>query len=237
VSAPSRPGRRRQALFLVLLVGLAWAAAGCSMTTNNGNCDAQGGNNAVSCAAAPASAPSASALAGSSGPASSASLAASPASAGSSAGPPSGPPPALKTYKNVLLEPLCDSGQCNGTQEVANTVFSYTDEAQALDYPQYNEQEAFQGAQTSCRELTIRFSGDDWAQEQGNMTVDYLKFVQQSAATVYAQVDSGQIATVHVSLDGGPLYIDASVANAPGIHNNYVLLDVMGTCSTPDGIR
>jgi hypothetical protein len=137
----------------------------------------------------------------------------------------------------VSLEPLCDDSECNGTQEVGSTVFSYTDEAEALDYPQYYEHQAFQGAQTSCRNLTVRFSGDSWAQDDGHPTVDYLKFVQQSMPPVYAQVGVGKIAIVHVKLEGGPLFIDASVANDPGVHNSYVLLNITGTCSTPNGIR
>lgn len=144
---------------------------------------------------------------------------------------------AVHTYKNVPLKPLCDSDDCSGTQQVGSTVFSYTDGAEAGTYPQYFEHQAFQATPTSCSDLTIRFSGDSWAQEDGHPTVDYLKFVQQNTPTVYATVGVGKIATVHVHLDGGPLYIDSAVANDPGIHNSYVELNVTGTCSTPDGIR
>ena len=140
-------------------------------------------------------------------------------------------------YKNVSLQPLCDDGQCNGTQQVGSTIFTYTDEVEANDYPNYSEYQAFQQAASSCSELTVRLSGDSWAQEDGNPTVDYLKFIQQSTPTVYAQVGVGRIATAQVHLDGGPLYIDASVANDPGVHNSYVLLNITGTCSTPDGTR
>lgn len=144
---------------------------------------------------------------------------------------------AARTYGNVALMPLCDQGDCSGTQQVGNTIFSYTDEAEVGDLPDYYPHQAFQGARTSCKELTVRFSGDNWAQTDGHPTVDYLKFIQQSLPPVYAQVGVGQIATVQVPLDGGPLSIDASIANDPGIHNSYVLLNVTGTCSTPDGIQ
>ena len=114
---------------------------------------------------------------------------------------------------------------------------AHTDEVEANDYPNYSEYQAFQQAASSCSELTVRLSGDSWAQEDGNPTVDYLKFIQQSTPTVYAQVGVGKIATAQVHLDGGPLYIDASVANDPGVHNSYVLMNVTGTCNTPDGTR
>ena len=161
-------------------------------------------------------------------------------SQGSTATPSVSPPKAIvsvspQIYTNVPLQPLCDDDQCNGTQQVGNTIFTYTDEAEANDYPDYLEWQAFQQAPTSCSELTVRFSGDSWAQDDGNPTVDYLKFVQQSTPTVYARAAVGQIVTVHVHLDGGPLYIDASVANDPGVHNSYILLNVTGTCTTPDG--
>lgn len=157
---------------------------------------------------------------------------------GTSTGSPTPPAgTATHTYKNVPLKPLCDSDDCSGTQQVGNTVFSYTDSAEAGTYPQYFEHQAFQQAPTSCSDITIRFSGDSWAQEDGHPTVDYLKFVQQNTATVYATVTVGKIATVHVHLDGGPLYINSAVANDPGVHNSYIDLNVTGTCSTPDGIR
>jgi hypothetical protein len=144
---------------------------------------------------------------------------------------------ATQTYRNVALKPLCDSDDCGGNQPVGNTVFVYTDAAEAGDYPDYEEHQAFQSAPTSCREITVKFSGDSWAQGDGHPTVDYLKFVQQSMPVVYAHVGVGKIATVNVQLNGGPLFIYASVDNDPGVHNSYVLLDVTGTCSTPDGLR
>ena len=149
---------------------------------------------------------------------------------------------APKTYHNVALTPICDQDEeegCGGTQEVGSTVFTYTDGAEAGDYPDYWEHPVFQSEPTSCSTLTIRFSGDSWAQDGTGVpsVVDYLKFVQSSLPTIYAHIGVGQIGTVDVPLDGGPLYIDAAVANDNGVHNSYVLLNITGTCSTPDGVR
>lgn len=44
-----RAGLQRSVLFLALCTCFALVTAGCSMTTNNGSCDAQGGGNTVSC--------------------------------------------------------------------------------------------------------------------------------------------------------------------------------------------
>jgi len=60
--------------------------------------------------------------------------------------------------------------------------------------------------------------------------------VQESHATVYATVKVGKVGKVRVPLDVGPLMIDAAVENDPGVHNSYVLLKVIGSCSTPDGV-
>lgn len=146
-------------------------------------------------------------------------------------------PVTTHTYSDVSVKPLCGSGDCSGTQQVGDTIFSYTDQAEACYYPQYCEYKAFQDVPTSCGTITVKFSGDDWAQHSSPNTVDYLKFVQQTMPPVYAQVSMGNIATVQVRLDGGPLYVDASVTNEGGVHNDYVLMNVTGTCSTPDGVQ
>ncbi|HEY2286016.1 MAG TPA: hypothetical protein VGH88_09770, partial [Streptosporangiaceae bacterium] len=86
-------------------------------------------------------------------------------------------------------------------------------------------------------ELTVQFSGDEWMQDDKRPPTAYLKFVQQSSPPVYATVGKGNITTTHVKLDGGPLYIDVSVSDDGGIHNNWVYLKVTGTCATPDGTQ
>lgn len=140
------------------------------------------------------------------------------------------------TYSTVDLRPLCDSGDCGGTQQVGNTIFAYTDEAEACTMPRYCEHKAFQQGATTCRSLDVQFAGDQWAQEDGHPTVDHLKIIQQSLAPIYATVKVGKIGKVHIPLDGGPLIINAAVENDPGVHNSYVLLKVTGSCSTPDGL-
>jgi hypothetical protein len=140
-------------------------------------------------------------------------------------------------YNNVGLLPLCDSDDCSGTQQVGSKIFAYTDEAEADIMPNYWKHSAFQQSMTSCKSLTVQFAGDEWAQNDGNATVDYLKFIQESAAPVYATVGVGKVGTVHVPLDGGPLIIDAAVMNDPGVHNSDVLIKATGSgCKTPDGV-
>jgi hypothetical protein len=143
---------------------------------------------------------------------------------------------APRTYYNVPLQPLCDSDGCGGSQVVSNKLFDYTDQAMAGDFPNYDTDSAFQNATTSCSELKVQFSGDDWAQAIGSSALEYLKFIQNSG-TVYARVGGGTIATTYLRLDGGPLVIEAAIANDSGIHNNNIDLRVTGTCSTPDGVR
>jgi hypothetical protein len=141
-----------------------------------------------------------------------------------------------RTYYNVPLQPLCDSDGCGGSQVVGSKLFAYTDQAMAGDFPHYDTNPAFREAPTSCSEIKVQFSGDDWAQNIGSTALEYLKFVQNSG-TIYTHVGGGTIATKYVPLDGGPLVIAAAIANDSGIHNNNIDLKVTGTCSTPDGVR
>jgi hypothetical protein len=67
-----------------------------------------------------------------------------------------------KVYYDVPVQPLCDDGQCGGTLQVGNTTFSYTDSALANDFPEYDENQAFTIAATSCSELTVQFSCLIW---------------------------------------------------------------------------
>jgi hypothetical protein len=64
VRGVSHAALRSHVLFLVLCTCFALVTTGCSVTTNSGNCDAQGGGNAVSCGP-PVNASSPTALAGS----------------------------------------------------------------------------------------------------------------------------------------------------------------------------
>jgi hypothetical protein len=106
------PKRRSRVLIVTLSACIALASAGCSMTTNNGDCDAQGGSNAVSCAAAGGSE--------SPDPAGSAALSGSPATGGSPPDessqpqdPPSSqsPPATSPLSTNIpVLKPVTDPG-------------------------------------------------------------------------------------------------------------------------------
>ena len=129
-------------------------------------------------------------------------------------------------YAKVQLAPIC-GGECSGTEQVGNQIFSYTDTAFANQYPSYQQNTAF-GGPTSCRSLSVRFAGDDGA--QGDGSTSYLEFVQQSSDPVYAQVGPGSIATVNVALDGGPLYIDLATTQG-----DDVALNITGSCYTVGG--
>ncbi|MEU4422050.1 hypothetical protein AB0F81_15605 [Actinoplanes sp. NPDC024001] len=146
------------------------------------------------------------------------------------------PPTIEPSFEEVDLQPLCDSGDCSGTQRVGDTLFSYTDKAQANRYPNYREHKAFDGGRTSCRSLKVEFAGDKWVQDDERPGIDYLKFVQETRPPVYAKVGVGKVGSVEVQLDGGPLLITAARANDPGVHNSYVLLRITGSCATPDGL-
>jgi len=111
---PSGSRRRSRALAVTLSTCMALVNAGCSVTTNNGNCDSQGGGNAVSCAQSADSGSSAGVV-GSPGAASSAALSGSSATSGSSRsqGSPSfQPAPAASplTTNIPVLKPITDPG-------------------------------------------------------------------------------------------------------------------------------
>ena len=234
------PNSWRHLIVVVLPVSAVLAISGCSFTTNNGDCDAQGASNGVRCVQQtnpprPHASHKHHHLTGSASQGAGSPEA--PGPNGSQDPQPAEPRPTHATYRGVQLEPVCLSTDCSGTQQVGGNVFSYTDEAEADDYPRYWEHLAFQEAASSCKELLVRFSGDEWMQNDARPPVGYLKFIQQSDPPVYATVTAGKIVTVRVPLDGGPLYIDASVTDDGGVHNNYILLKVTGVCSTPDGVR
>lgn len=140
------------------------------------------------------------------------------------------------SYTTVDLLPLCDQTDCSGSRPVGGTVFQYTDEVEAGDYPHFDSWPAFGQGRNTCRFMDVQFAGDDSFQRGGHPSIDYLTFKQSSTPAVSASVKVGKVAHVHVPLDGGPLWIDASTENDPGVHNNYVLLKVTGSCSTPNGL-
>lgn len=142
-----------------------------------------------------------------------------------------GPP----TMYSVSLSPLCVYSDCSGTQQVGDHLFRYTDNPTANEFPQYWPYPAFTDGNSSCTSLTIKFAGDDWAQSGNHGTIDYVKVVQESAPTVYGKVGVGEVGTITVKRDGGPISIDVAYQNDPGIHNTSVLLDIVGSCTTPDG--
>ena len=143
-----------------------------------------------------------------------------------------------ESYSGVTLAPLCHLTSCTGSQQVGNQVFVYSDAAPAGVYPHFRENLAFfDGEPTSCKVLHVQFSGDEWVQGGRRPTaIDYLRFVQESGVK-YAQISPGKVGATDVKLDGGPLYINASVSNDPGAHYGDVLLKIVGqSCSTPDGV-
>jgi hypothetical protein len=132
-------------------------------------------------------------------------------------------------YGNVALTPF---GAGSGTVQVGAKIFAYTDAADTSVYPYYNTHEAF--TKTSCRSLSVRFAGD--SDSQLNEATSYLEFVQQASDPVYASTTSGNVGTVAVTLDGGPLYIDmSSQSNADIIYD--IVLNITGSCYTQSGSR
>jgi hypothetical protein len=128
-------------------------------------------------------------------------------------------------YGNVPLTPFSNGG---GTEQVGSTLFSYTDSQYAYDYPSYDQNQVFTA--TSCRSLTVRYAGNDYAQSNGEIA--YLDFVQSSSDPAYNQTAAGVIGSVTVALDGGPLYIDTATSEGDTINFN-----ITGSCYTVSGTR
>ncbi|HVT64494.1 MAG TPA: hypothetical protein VHD81_05030 [Mycobacteriales bacterium] len=150
----------------------------------------------------------------------------------------------IRVYGNVLLpgrNSPCDFAPgCDGTLQVGNTIFTYTDGIGDPEdmgdqgvYPDYAQSLYFKQPGSSCRSLTVNFAND----EQQPGTTVYLEFVQQSLDPVYASTQTGQIGEVTVALDGGPLNIDASYKVANDKHYEAVVYTVHGSCFTRDGLR
>jgi hypothetical protein len=137
----------------------------------------------------------------------------------------SSPPVMVYAYGNVPLAPLCGSG-CGGTEQVGNIVFSYTDQASADGYPDYQQNQAFTA--TSCRSLTVRYAGSETPQSEN--ATSYLEFVQSSADPVYSSTPAGAIGSVTVPLDGGPLYIDTATDDY-----HLIYFNMTGSCYTVSG--
>src|SRR5262245_56551894 len=122
------PSSWRHLMVVVLPVSAVLAISGCSVTTNNGDCDAQGASNGVRCVQQTnpprphashkhhRRAGSASQGTGSNG---------SPSPDRSQDPPPARPRPTHAAYRGVQLQPVCLSTDCGGTQQVGGNVFSY----------------------------------------------------------------------------------------------------------------
>jgi hypothetical protein len=137
----------------------------------------------------------------------------------------SSPSVMVYAYGNVPLAPFCGGG-CTGTEQVGNTVFSYTDETGADYYPSYSQNQAFTA--TSCRSLTVRYAGT--SNVQADNATSYLEFVQSSVDPVYSSTPAGAIGSVTVALDSGPVYIDTATGDGAPISFNMT-----GSCYTVSG--
>lgn len=135
----------------------------------------------------------------------------------------------------VKLEPLCRTTSCAGTQLVGEHAFSYTDEAPA-NTSSPRPSQAFPNG-INCTVLTVKFAGDSWSQgAPQKKVVSRLAFLQENSPAVYGEVGPGEIGTLRVALDGGPVIITAQASGDTGVHDSYILMDVTGDCATPDGL-
>lgn len=141
------------------------------------------------------------------------------------------PTTTVHTYSPVTLSLLCS--YCTGDQSLGDKVLHYTDSATAGFLPDYKESPVLDGQGTSCKSIEISFSGDQRAQD--NAATAYLKVVQQKSEAVQGTAKAGTIAKMTVALDGGPVLIDASVSTGNSADDNEVLMNITGSCYTPNG--
>jgi hypothetical protein len=128
---------------------------------------------------------------------------------------------AVTAYGNVPLLPF---GNSNGTVQVGNRLFSFTDQEGAGDYPQYEQNQVWSAS--TCRSITVQFTPDQAGQQAGSTA--YLEFVQTSSDPAYASAHAGTVKSITVPLDGGPLYINTS--------GGYEIeMVATGSCYTPSG--
>lgn len=132
-------------------------------------------------------------------------------------------PVTVEAYGNVPLLPFNDG---NGTVQVGNRLFSYTDNQSSSQYPQYQQNQAWTAS--TCRSITVQFAQDQGG--QSNNGTAYLEFVQTSSDPANASAPAGTVKSVTVQLDGGPLYINTSSSTGNGID-----FTATGSCYTPSG--
>jgi eukaryotic-like serine/threonine-protein kinase len=120
-------------------------------------------------------------------------------------------------------------GGNSGAEQVGSRLFDYADALTGGGYPNYPDYQQNQVTSgTSCRSLTVQFAGDSNAQSGGETV--YLQFVQSATDQIDASVQTGEVKTVTVPLDGGPLFVNTSATNGSGIAFNFT-----GSCYTPSG--
>lgn len=134
-------------------------------------------------------------------------------------------------YGNVQINPDCGYTTCGGSQQVGSHLFVYSDWEHAYGYPQYSPLTLFANG-TSCQSITVQFAGDDSAQASG--ATAYLEFIQQSSDPVYASAAAGVVKSVTVSLDGGPLSMNAAAGGDSG-EIPTVPFNLTGSCYTVSG--
>ncbi len=127
-------------------------------------------------------------------------------------------------YGSVALTPF---GIQAGTVQVGSVLFSYTNATASDAYPAYNQNTAFATA-TSCRSLTVQYAPDSFG--GANIGTAYLEFVQKSSDAVYVSDPAGDIGSVTVALDGGPLYMDTA-----NTYSNEIVSTITGSCYTVSG--
>jgi hypothetical protein len=130
-------------------------------------------------------------------------------------------------YGQVSLDLL---GGNPGTLQVGARLFSYSQTTGNNSNPDYSQNQAF--TTSSCRALTVLFSGGDEEQASG-LTVS-VEFVQTSTDPQYASAPAGVIRTVTVPLDGGPLFINTS-STASNTLDSWTAFNLTGSCYTPSG--
>jgi hypothetical protein len=240
MSGVPRATLQSHVLALALCACFALASAGCSLTTNNGNCDAQGGGNTVSCGQ-------------SGGASSSAALTEPPATAsaidGSSPAPATGTAPTSRSplpqsaqYRTIGLGVLCtapdimnqmeDCQDGYTTQQVSSRMYAWDAVAPAtttmttvLSFPR-----------TTCRsiKLTFGFTNSYNDVSSGYHLTISVWIIQGSAATQQVTVTNDQIGTVATNLDGGPWGID-TLANLPQAGSWGLLMNGSAKCSSYNG--
>lgn len=136
------------------------------------------------------------------------------------------------SYATINFTPMfSERGSYPQTTQVGNSLFNTTDIVDTSTAPKYTDNVIFDHDNPgSCRSLTMQFATDDFGQQR-DIGIN-VQFVQTSRDPVYASTPAGTVGTVTVSLDGGPLVLNAASTGGAG-----AIARATASCYTSTGRR